>query len=148
MFIVLVNLNCGCHELLNIFFCLHTEYLFSINFNIFVHLCHGLIWSYSAVTWELGIWNCCVFAHRMLTEHHNEAVNSSNVCTFFSKDHVFNLCLHGSDMLCSVLLMPCSIISTNFSTVINSCNISIDVIKPECVTIGHCMILLYKNPSG
>jgi len=84
----------------------------------------------------------------MLTEHHNEAVNSSNVCTFFSKDHVFNLCLHGSDMLCSVLLMPCSIISKNISAVINIFKISIDVIKPECVTVGHGMISLHKNPSG
>jgi len=84
----------------------------------------------------------------MLTKCHNEAVNSNNVCTFFSKDHVINLCLHGSDMLCSVLLMPCSIINTNFSAIINNCNISIDVIKSECVTVGHGMILLYKNPSG
>jgi len=85
---------------------------------------------------------------RKLIEHHNEAVNSSNVCTFFSKDHVVNLCLHGSYMLCSVLLMPCSIIGTNFYAIINSSNISIDVMKPECVTVGHDMISLCKNPSG
>jgi len=84
----------------------------------------------------------------MLTEHHNEAVNSSNVCTFFSKDHVVNLCLHGSDVVYSVLLMLCSIINTNFSAIINSCNIRIDVIKPECVTVGNGMISSYKNPSG
>ena len=84
----------------------------------------------------------------MLTENHNEGVNGSNVCTFFSKDHVINLCLHGSDMLCSVLLMPCSITNTNFSAIINSYDISTDVIKPECVTAGHGMIPLYKNPSG